>query len=375
MEKCGIIIARGDKMSEKLETKKIYDEQKTDSEKQGSKEKKKRTVKPIRRFPYYSIEDVLKIPKLIKDNNGGNPWETNQLSIALNMGKSNLFYYMTAASRDYGFTIGTRDTPKVEMTELGRKYAYAQSHKDIQDCIKEAFFNIDLFKRVYEYYKGSEPNDDTFFKNALIAQFAIEECFHDEFIEIYRKNVLYLHSLTKDTNSTNQSEVVQNSNNIKNLEVFDKKIFVIMPFSEKTGKYPNGFFKEVLEQLIKPSAEKSGFVAETADRNGSDIIHSTIVKAITGSQIILADLTEHNPNVLFELGITIALKKPVILIKTETTGQIFDIDNTIRVFSYNQNLWPSTLKKDIPNLSNRINAVVQNIGKDKSYLDTFLGTN
>ena len=42
--------------------------------------------------------------------------------------------------------------------------------------------------------------------------------------------------------------------------------------------------------------------------NGSDIIHSTIVKAINNAEIIMADLTEHNPNVLFELGIAIALK-------------------------------------------------------------------
>ena len=57
------------------------------------------------------------------------------------------------------------------------------------------------------------------------------------------------------------------------------------------------------------------------------------------------------------------------------TGQIFDIDNTIRVFSYKSNLWKSTLEKDVPNLATRINAVVNNIGIDKSYFDTFMGNN
>lgn len=151
------------------------------------------------------------------------------------------------------------------------------------------------------------------------------------------------------------------------------KIFVIMPFSEKTSIYPKGFFKEVFDNLILNAAKEAGYIAKTANRDGSDIIQSTIIKAINNSNIILADLTEHNPNVLFELGIAIALKKPVVLIKTEHTGQIFDIDNTIRVFTYNQNLWPSTLKKDIPNLANRIKSVIDNIGKDKSYFDTFMG--
>lgn len=33
---------------------------------------RKRTVKPIKKFPSHSIEEALKIPTLIKENNGGN---------------------------------------------------------------------------------------------------------------------------------------------------------------------------------------------------------------------------------------------------------------------------------------------------------------
>jgi hypothetical protein len=334
--------------------------------------KRKRTVKSIRKFPYYSIEETSKIPNLIKQNNGGNPWDTKQLSIALNVKKgTNAFYYMTAASRDYGFTIGTRETDTVELADLGRKLVYAQSQEEIDECNKTAFFNIEIFKKVYDYYKDNEPADDTFFKNALFATFNIEECFHDDFIKIYRENVKY----TRKSPSSSTSLAVINNPPSKTSKpsAINNKIFVIMPFSEKTDKYPLGFFNEVFKQLINKSAEEAGFIAETANRDGSDIIHSTIVKAIYSANIILADLTEHNPNVLFELGIAIALKKPVVLIKTECTGQIFDIDNTIRVFSYNQNLWPSTLEKDIPNLSKCIKSVLDNIGKDKSYFDTFMG--
>lgn len=126
--------------------------------------RKKRTVRPIRKFPYHSIEEILKIPNMIKENNGGNPWDTQQLAIALNMKKGgNAFYYLTAASRDYGFTIGTRDTTNIQLTDLGRKLVYAQSKKEINECYVKAFFNIELFKKVFEYYKGSEPSDDTFF--------------------------------------------------------------------------------------------------------------------------------------------------------------------------------------------------------------------
>lgn len=363
------------------ESKNNSDETKTsESEVSQNDETKarKRNVKPIKKFPSHSIEEALKVPELIKENNGGNPWNTEQLAKALNMKKrGNNFYYLTASSRDYGFTVGTRDTNTVELNDLGRKYVYAQSEEDISSSVLKAFNNIDLFKRVYEYYGGNEPSDLTFFRNALVSTFGIDESLHDDFIKVYRRNRDFLESFQKGRFVNNLVGNIneQKSQNLQLSNTGDKKIFVIMPFSEKTGVYSKGFFNEVLTQLIKPAAKSAGYVAETADRNGSDIIHSTIIKAINDAEIIMADLTEHNPNVLFELGIAIALKKPVILIKTEETGQIFDIDNTIRVFSYKSNLWNSTLEKDVPNLTTRIKAVINNIGVDKSYFDTFMGTN
>jgi len=47
--------------------------------------------------------------------------------------------------------------------------------------------------------------------------------------------------------------------------------------------------------------------------------------------LVIADITDHNPNVLFELGIRIAKDLPVALIKAEGTGPIFDVDNMMRV--------------------------------------------
>jgi hypothetical protein len=53
--------------------------------------------------------------------------------------------------------------------------------------------------------------------------------------------------------------------------------FVGMPFSEKTGKYGEGYFDEVLKHLITPSAVKADFNARTAKKAGSEVIQSTIV--------------------------------------------------------------------------------------------------
>ena len=146
-----------------------------------------------------------------------------------------------------------------------------------------------------------------------------------------------------------------------------------MPFSEKTAEYPKGYFDEVYNSLIVPASVEAGYTAKTAKRSGSDIIHSTIVSDIYNADIIMADLTEHNPNVLFELGLAIAFKKKVVLIRAKGTSAIFDVDNLMRVYDYDRNLWKSTIERDMPNLSKHIEATAQT--SESMYLDILLKKN
>ena len=124
--------------------------------------------------------------------------------------------------------------------------------------------------------------------------------------------------------------------------------FVIMPFLEKTPAFSKGFFDEVLNSLIIPGARDAGFEVKTANRQGTEMIHSTIVNEILDADMCVCDLTDHNPNVLFELGMRLANDKPVALIQAEGTARVFDVDNVLRVFPYKKELWRSTLQKTFP---------------------------
>jgi len=141
-----------------------------------------------------------------------------------------------------------------------------------------------------------------------------------------------------------------------------------MPFSEKTGSYSKGFFNEVLKNLITPAGIDAGFKVETAQREGSDIIHSTIVNDLLDADLVIIDLTEHNPNVLFELGIRMAAEKPICLLKAKGTPAIFDVDNLLRVVEYDPNLWKSTLEEDIPKLASHIKGSWENREVNPSYI-------
>src|SRR5439155_2589607 len=134
----------------------------------------------------------------------------------------------------------------------------------------------------------------------------------------------------------------------------------------KSGQ--RGFFSEVLQRLITPAAIEAGFNVETANRQGSDVIQSTIVNELLEADLVIADLTDHNPNVLFELGLRMAMEKPVALVKASGTGRVFDVDNMLRVHEYQPHLWRSTIERDLPDLTKHIRAAWENRNKDQSYM-------
>ena len=68
------------------------------------------------------------------------------------------------------------------------------------------------------------------------------------------------------------------------------------------------------------------------------MIQATIVNALLDADLVLADLTEHNPNELVQLGMRMHTDKSVALVRAKGTGAIFDVDNMLRVEEYNPDL-------------------------------------
>jgi hypothetical protein len=327
-----------------------------------------KTAKPTRNFPTITLEDALKIPQAIRQKNSGHPLDTNLVAQAYGLARGNTrFFYVTTASRDNGLTTGTRDTQKISLTEFGRSLLYATSQEDERRLKIEAFFNVPKFKQIYDYYNGCNLPEHQYLANALENEFGILPSHHAEFTEVFTANCKYLGI---ENGLGNALPASHENGDTKSLDMralgkpkgdFEYVIFVIMPFSEK-GKQerPKGFFDEVLKSLITPAANRAGFAVETARREDSDIIHHTIINELLNADLVIADLTDHNPNVLFELGIRLAMEKPVVLIKSKDTGAIFDVDNLLRVYPYDQNLWNTTVQADVQALAERITGTWDN---------------
>jgi hypothetical protein len=95
-------------------------------------------------------------------------------------------------------------------------------------------------------------------------------------------------------------------------------VFVIVPFIEK--------FKNVYNVGIKLACEEIDLRCEKVDEQTfENHIVEQIYSNIRDANLIIADLTEHNPNVYYEVGYARALKKRIISISRDISSLPFDL--------------------------------------------------
>ncbi|MCJ7654443.1 MAG: hypothetical protein MUO97_03940 [Dehalococcoidia bacterium] len=104
-----------------------------------------------------------------------------------------------------------------------------------------------------------------------------------------------------------------------------KKCFVIMPFSG-TESCNEEKWKEIFDHIIKPAVEdcRLGYKCERSLPERENIIKG-ILRALSEADVVIADLTDGNPNVFYELGVRHTLTKRTILIAQGKEHIPFDL--------------------------------------------------
>jgi hypothetical protein len=91
----------------------------------------------------------------------------------------------------------------------------------------------------------------------------------------------------------------------------------------------------LLQRLICPTLAAHGYNAQRADQftTTHGDINDEIFRRLIDDELVIADLSEHNPNVYYELAIRHAVRKPFIHIIQANDKLPFDIQNmrTIQV--------------------------------------------
>lgn len=143
----------------------------------------------------------------------------------------------------------------------------------------------------------------------------------------------------------------------------DKKCFIITPI----GNENSDIFRKakgVIESVIKPVLEENGFgdIKPAYEIMESGMISNQIINRIINDDLVVANLTGNNPNVMYELAIRHAATKPIIHICENGTTLPFDIKDNRTIFYTDDML-------GVQELRNGFEKFVKQVDYSKEYKD------
>lgn len=112
-----------------------------------------------------------------------------------------------------------------------------------------------------------------------------------------------------------------------------KTCFFVAPIGKENDDIRR-WSDEILTHIIYPAIKPLGYQKpERADHISSPgLITTQIIKRLVDSDLVVADLTNHNPNVFYELAIRHVVQKPVVHLIQEGQEIPFDLKNVRTIF-------------------------------------------
>lgn len=139
-----------------------------------------------------------------------------------------------------------------------------------------------------------------------------------------------------------------------------KKCFIITPIGGKRTKIRE-MCTATIEKAIRPALKDLGFMESNIYASHQDYtpgdIDAKIVSDIIEADVVIANVTHNNANVLYELAIRHFIGKPVVTISSEDTVPAFDISHQ-RLIQFE-----SIEDDDMENLKNDIQSAVKILDK------------
>ncbi len=139
--------------------------------------------------------------------------------------------------------------------------------------------------------------------------------------------------------------------------------FAIMPFRVRDEDLPeyqqdSNHWQEVYQGLIAPAIVEAGLLAQRDDDDYSTrLVGEGIWSKIEDADLVLCDMSSHNPNVHLELGWALRADKKLVLIKDDVTAFNFDL-NQYYTHEYSSKLLPTALAESVKGLSRVIKATL-----------------
>lgn len=132
-----------------------------------------------------------------------------------------------------------------------------------------------------------------------------------------------------------------------------KRCFVITPIGDEKSEIRR-HIDGIIDEAIVPALgeEYEVHVAHREFELGS--INDRVIRNIYDSDLVIANLTQLNPNVMFEIGMRYSFGKPALVIAEEGTRLPFDVIDENTLFYINDPKGAAELRKKIGQFVERI---------------------
>ncbi len=143
-----------------------------------------------------------------------------------------------------------------------------------------------------------------------------------------------------------------------------KNCFVISPIGEADSEIRKRA-DQILRHVIRPAVAAAGYTAVRADEiDKPGIITSQVIQHVVNDPLVIADLTDRNPNVFYELAIRHALRKPLVQLIKKGERIPFDVAGTRTIQVDNHDL------DSVEGAKKEITTQIQSLERDPSDLET-----
>ena len=307
-------------------------------------------------FPKSTLEDAIRVAKAIEDKNAGKPMQAKDIARAVGFNQPDWrFLDLCRAANLYGLTTGSGANSLISLAPIGNDIVAPSASAQRQAALLGAFRNVEDFRRVEAHYQGKRIPEDEFFINTLVRDFGIARDRADKFSDVFISNLKFLRAFSSEEDldsgsgdHQDRSEALPNQSGkpkpvIQNARPreFLETCFVMMPFGS--------WFDTYYQDIYAPAIRDAGFEPVRADElfsTGSVV--EQIWEQIEKSAVLLADLTDKNANVFYELGLAHAARKPVVFTSRRVEDIPFDLRHLrVIVYETQEPNWSSKLQAAI----------------------------
>ncbi len=295
-------------------------------------------------LPRRALEQAIEVAKTLRANYAAKSVSIDELAKAMNTTRNTAdFKYCLWSAVAYGIVNaeGSKQHRSYSLAETGRKIVAENIPGEAKEAKVKAVLTPTVLSKFFTDYNGHPIPPTANLANVLEDQFGVPRDRTAEAIEIIRANGKYAEILEDQGEEqapivrltgvpTGEQPIQPRPGDPKPTPTlpatgWDKTCFYITPI-DKDGSEPRKHADMMLKHVVRPAFEEHGFTVVRADEIAkSGIITKQVFEYLANARVCVADLSFHNPNAFYELGVRHAFLLPTIQLIHKDKTIPFDV--------------------------------------------------